>query len=78
MLKFRIDWIHESVKNHRDCTFDSSPKYWFQLCVIFGQKNLMISPCLFACLPDKMSVTYIEMIKAIGKIVIVSNKNVAA
>ena len=45
--------LRESTKNHCDGTFSSAPKHFFHFYVIFGQKNVMILPCVYACLPDK-------------------------
>ena len=65
MTQFGIVWLRESSRNH--C--DSSSKYFFQLYVIFGQKNEMILSCVYACLPYKTVETYIEMISTICTIV---------
>ena len=69
MSQFGIDWLRESLKNHSDGTFNSAPKLFFQFYVIFGQKNLMILPCAYCCLPNKTSACYVEMLIAIKNIV---------
>ena len=64
MSGYGIMWLRESKANHSDGTFWSAPKFFFQFYVIFGQKNLMILPCVYAALPNKKAETYEEDIAA--------------
>ena len=57
-----IEWLRESLSIHGDGTFASAPKLFFQFYLIFGQKNIMILPCAYCCLPDKKTDTYIEVL----------------
>ena len=69
MSQFGIDWLRESLRNHSDGTFDSSPKLFFRFYVVFGQKNSMILDCVYASLPNKTTESYVEMLNAVKKIV---------
>ena len=69
MSECGIEWLRESFKNHGDGTFRSAPVFFFQFYVIFGQKNDMILPCLYAALPNKQTSTYVELIQAVKLIV---------
>lgn len=66
---YGIDWLRESHANHSDGTFWSAPKYFFQFYVIFGQKNLMILPCVYSALPNKTTNSYVEMLNALKLII---------
>ena len=69
MSKPGIDWLRDSLRDHGDGTFLTAPVFFFQFYVLFGQKNTMILPCVYAALPDKTTSTYIELIHAIKLIV---------